>query len=133
MRMKGLALSFLVLSLVASGCGPKKKPGPEDATSGPSDQKLPGGSLEAYESGRRPPGDSGPLKDVHFAFDSYELDEQARQVLRDSADWLKDNSKLRIEIQDTATSGTGVQPGAGRQARQSREGLSRRSAYPPTA
>src|SRR5262245_3341412 len=99
MRMKGLALSFLVLTLFVGGCGPKKKPGPEDATSGLSDQKLPGSSLEAYESGRRPPGDSGPLKDIHFAFDSYELDEQARQILRDSAEWLKDNSKVPIEIE----------------------------------
>jgi peptidoglycan-associated lipoprotein len=46
-----------------------------------------------------PTGDSGPLKDVHFAFDSYELDEGARQILRDNAEWLKDNAKVRVEIE----------------------------------
>jgi peptidoglycan-associated lipoprotein len=102
MRLKGLAVSFLVLSFiatVATGCGPKKKPGPGEAGSDLTDQKLPGSSLEAYESGRRPPGDSGPLKDIHFAFDSYELDEQARSLLRDNAEWLKDNPKVRVEIE----------------------------------
>jgi peptidoglycan-associated lipoprotein len=99
MRLKGLVLAFGVLSLVAAGCSAKKKTAPGDAT-GLTDQKLPGSSLEAYESGRRPPGgEGGPLRDVHFAFDSYELDEQARQTLRDSAEWLKDNPKTRVEIE----------------------------------
>ena len=103
MRLKRLAFSLVVLSLVAgfaTGCGPKKKPGPGDAESGLTDQKLPNGSLEALESGRRmPSGDTGPLKDIRFAFDSYELDEQARQILRDNSDWLKDNTKVRVEIE----------------------------------
>ena len=103
MRWKGWLISFVVLSLItvfATGCGPKKKPGPGDADSDLTDQKLPEGSLGAYESGRRlPGGDSGPLKDIHFAFDSYEIDEEARQVLRTNADWLKENSKVRVEIE----------------------------------
>lgn len=98
-RMMRLALAFAVLSL-AVGCSAKKKPGAADADSGLTDQKLPGSSLEAFESGRRPPAtDSGPLKDLHFAFDSYELDEGARQILRDNAEWLKDNPSVRVEIE----------------------------------
>jgi len=100
LRMKAVVVTFAVLSLFAAGCSGKKKPGPGDAGSDLSDQKLPeGSSLDAYQKGLRPPGDSGPLKDIHFAFDSYELDESARQTLRDSADWLKDNGSVRIEIE----------------------------------
>lgn len=100
MRMKGVVLTFAVLSVLAAGCSAKKKPGPGDASSDLTDQKLPDGSLGAYEAGRRPPtGESGPLRDIHFAFDSYELDEAARESLRDSAEWLKDNPKVRVEIE----------------------------------
>lgn len=34
----------------------------------------------------------GPLKDVHYAFDSYALDATAKSVLQGNADWLKANS-----------------------------------------
>ena len=98
LRLKRVAFSLVVLSLLVGGCSAKKKTGPEEA--GLSDQTLPGSSLGAYEAGHKlPTGDQGPLKDIHFAFDSYELDEQARQILRGNADWLKDNPKVRIEIE----------------------------------
>ncbi len=92
MRMKAVVLTCAVLSLLATGCSSKKKPGPGDAGD-LTDQKLAdGSSLGAYEKGLKPPGgDSGPLRDINFAFDSYELDESARATLRNSADWLKDN------------------------------------------
>lgn len=100
MRMKWVVLTFVVLALVATGCSSKKKPGPDDAMSDLTDQKLPDGSLGAFESGRKPPAtDSGPMRDVHFAFDSYELYESSRLVLRETADWLKDNRGVRVEIE----------------------------------
>jgi peptidoglycan-associated lipoprotein len=57
-----------------------------------------GGSLDRYKKGAAlGAGEEGPLKDVHFAFDSYELDEQSRAVLQDSGNWLKDNAQAKIE------------------------------------
>ena len=39
------------------------------------------------------------LKDVHFRFDKYDLDEQSRSVLIQNADFLKQNPLVKVEIQ----------------------------------
>jgi len=43
--------------------------------------------------------EGGILKDVHFAFDKYDLDASAQAVLGQNAKWLQDNSKSRVEIE----------------------------------
>ena len=42
------------------------------------------------------------LKDVHFAFDSYALDDQDRESLQESANWLKANPGATISIAGNA-------------------------------
>lgn len=54
-------------------------------------------SLRRGESSRTP-ADS-PLREVYFAFDSYELSTASRATLRASADWLKNNPAARVEIE----------------------------------
>jgi peptidoglycan-associated lipoprotein len=39
------------------------------------------------------------LKDIHFKFDRYDLDEDSRQILRQNASYLKTNSSAAVEIQ----------------------------------
>jgi len=39
------------------------------------------------------------LKDIHFRFDKYDLDEQSRNVLLENANYLKQNPLVKIEIQ----------------------------------
>ena len=41
----------------------------------------------------------GPLKDIHFSFDRYDLEGEARETLKVNADWLKRNPAARIEIE----------------------------------
>jgi len=53
--------------------------------------------LEAHRQGKTP--ESGPLKEIFFAFDRYELSEQARSALRENAAWLKANPAAKIEIE----------------------------------
>jgi peptidoglycan-associated lipoprotein len=43
--------------------------------------------------------ESSDLKDIHFAFDKYDLDDNSKQILRANAEWLKGNPNARIEIQ----------------------------------
>ena len=38
------------------------------------------------------------LKDVHFAFDRSDLDDQARQTLQENANWLKANPGVAVSI-----------------------------------
>ncbi len=43
--------------------------------------------------------DTNSLQDVHFKFDSYDLEEESRSTLRKNASYLKSNSSAVIEIQ----------------------------------
>ena len=42
------------------------------------------------------------LKDVHFAFDRYDLDDQNRQILQENANWLKANPGVTVSIAGNA-------------------------------
>lgn len=56
-----------------------------------------GSSLDALRQGK--PTADGPLKTIHFAFDSYALTADARMVLKANAEWLKANPASRVEIE----------------------------------
>ncbi len=57
-------------------------------------------SLDDLKSGKAPvTPPSGPLKDVLFDFDRYDLSADARAVLRANADWLKTNPAVRVEVE----------------------------------
>ncbi len=100
-RVGGLAICILMLAVIVPGCAGKKKGTAGGPGSGLSEEGLAsGGSLDQYRAGGTlPTGEAGALQDVMFAFDSYDLDEQARQTLRDDAAWLKDNAGVRVEIE----------------------------------
>jgi len=44
-----------------------------------------------------PPG--AALKDVYYEFDSTELAVSAREILKQNADWMKNNPKSRVEVE----------------------------------
>lgn len=44
-----------------------------------------------------PPG--AALQDVYYEFDSIDLAADAQAILRQNADWLKNNPKLRVEVE----------------------------------
>lgn len=100
-RLVSVALVAVVLIAGSAGCSSKKKGAGDEATgTGISEEGVtPGGSLERFKEGEDLGAEEGPLKDINFAFDSYELDDDARSVLRGSAEWLKDHPKSRVEIE----------------------------------
>ncbi len=104
-RWVGL-VAVVSVALLVTGCPTKKKGALEgESGSGGYDeeslgQQQGGGSLDLAQQGK--PGDdgqSGPLRDVYFDYDSFDLDETARQTLQDNADWLKEHQSARIEIE----------------------------------
>lgn len=100
-RLIRLLAVGLLLTIAGVGCSTKKKGA--GATGGVgglgSEESLANaGSLEKYQAGL-PASEGGPLKDVHFAYDSFDLDESARQTLRENGDWLKDHPKAKVEIE----------------------------------
>ncbi len=101
-RLLGIVVAGLLVATLGVGCSAKKK-GAQAGTEGSGgvgEEGLAGaGSLEKYKAGTLGSGEEGPLKDIHFAFDSIELDETARGILRDNGNWLKDHSGARVEIE----------------------------------
>ena len=109
----------VVIGLAVGGCAPSTTPKPEGASSSASGSKSPAGQQSGAGQGRgtkesgTTPGSldalrkgqstatpaSGPLKDVFFDYDRYDLGADARQVLKSNADWLKKNASARIEIE----------------------------------
>jgi len=94
-----MAVAFL--GVVAAGCSGKKKGSELEGGQGTglSDESLTGGSLALAQSGRPGAADSGPLRDIYFDYDSFDLDDTSRQTLQENATWLKDHSDVRVEIE----------------------------------
>jgi peptidoglycan-associated lipoprotein len=104
----GLAVALAVL--VSLGCSSKKKgtgldgqegePGYGEDSLGGGAQ---GGSLALAQQGKYGAegagADAGPLHDIQFNYDSFELDESARQTLQEDSQWLKDHPEARVEIE----------------------------------
>ena len=60
-------------------------------------QKSSTSSLDAHQEGKAP--SSGPLNDIYFDFDKYDLSLSARNVLKANADWLRANPSASVEIE----------------------------------
>jgi len=120
--LKRVAYGSMFLALVvAPGCSTTNeskpnaamapKPGPSSQSRSPGqnsqalgDKNLPGGqdrsSLDALKRGGAVGTErDSATKDVYFDFDEYNLDNDDRATLRASADWLKKNSSVRVQIE----------------------------------
>jgi peptidoglycan-associated lipoprotein len=94
--------AVVFVALIGVGCSSKK--GSDlgaQGGAGLSDESLGGGagSLALAQAGRGGGEDTGPLHDIHFAYDSFELDEPSRQTLQENGQWLKDHANVRVEIE----------------------------------
>ncbi len=57
-------------------------------------------SLDALQKGTLGKGaDEGPLRDVNFDFDRYDLRPDVREILKGHAAWLKANPQVKVEIE----------------------------------
>ncbi len=57
-------------------------------------------SLDAFQKGTLGKGaEDGPLRDVHFDFDRYDLRPDIREVLKDHATWLKANPQVKVQVE----------------------------------
>jgi len=98
-----VALALLLLLPLAGACK-KKGPRPGEGGAGGAGPGLgeealgSGSSLERAKRGMNPEED-GILGDVHFAFDSYEIDASSRDVISRNVDWLQKNPRAKIELE----------------------------------
>src|SRR5437879_12981465 len=98
-----IALALLLVLPLAGACkkkGPKPGEAGAGAGAGLGEEGL-GASGSSLERQKRwlPPEEDGILKDVHFAYDSYDLDGAARDALTRNLDWLRQNRRAKIELE----------------------------------
>jgi len=103
----------LLLSVLLTGCPRNQDEVDPDfaAKSGETDVfgeegVTSGGSLDRWRRGEdgadgTGPGSEGggPLTDVYFGFDSFEITDATREALRQNAEWLRENGSVRVEIE----------------------------------
>jgi peptidoglycan-associated lipoprotein len=106
-----LALAFLIYGCSSSTAAkPDSKTSPsssataekraDGSTKKVQTSKPETSSLDALRQGQSPA--AGPLKEVHFDFDRYDLRADARDTLKSNAGWLKSNPSARVEIEGHA-------------------------------
>ena len=105
---RSVLIALLLLTLAACSTTSPAKP-PETTTIQPQQQMAAsprqtktapsksGSSLDALREGVPPA--SGPLKDIYFDFDQYNLSADAREMLKSHAGWLKNNASAQVEIE----------------------------------
>jgi peptidoglycan-associated lipoprotein len=99
-------LSLLLLALIGSACStpesrpvPVLSPLPFHNPAGDAPLRAPS-AMEAMSRGIAavtPPG--AALQDVYYEFDSIDLATDAQAILKQNADWLKNNPKSRVEVE----------------------------------
>jgi peptidoglycan-associated lipoprotein len=104
-RTWSLVAALLALVLVADACRHKgARPGAGEAGTGLGEEGVAGGSsLERAKRGLGPE-EGGPLADVRFGYDSFEIDASAREALARNVEWLRDNRRAKIELEGHADS-----------------------------
>ena len=105
-RMGRGLLAVAVVVWLGTGC-PKKGTGANDAAydaanGGLGESGLNGGSagssLNRFGKGQQPEED-GLLKDVHFGYDSEELDSEGQGVVARNAAWLREHPAAKVELE----------------------------------
>jgi peptidoglycan-associated lipoprotein len=98
-RTTVIVLCALVVAL--SGCPStknKKGAGGEDGAGALGEEGLSGSSLTKAQQGLRPEED-GILKDVHFGYDSADIEPGERDRLSQNVEWLRQNPRAKVELE----------------------------------
>jgi peptidoglycan-associated lipoprotein len=101
MTAKRTNLLVLCAILVLAGACKKDAAGPgtgEDGAGGIGEEGLGGGSLDKVKRGLGPEED-GILKDVHFGYDSDDVEPSEQGRLAQNVAWLRDNPRAKVELE----------------------------------
>src|ERR1700722_6841420 len=101
-RFSSLAVLAAALLLTIS-CA-SKKPAPEHpAAGGAADGNKMDAAVSTQDIGNDPKGSDGGkiqgLNTVHFDYDSSTLSSETRRQLAENAEWIKNNSKVTVQIE----------------------------------
>jgi peptidoglycan-associated lipoprotein len=90
-----VALGFVV----GTGCSSKTKGvGGEGNPVGSESNLGSQGSLEQFKNTGTLSG-SGPLTDIHFGYNTYNIEPQDGSILKQNASWLQSNPRTRVQVE----------------------------------
>jgi peptidoglycan-associated lipoprotein len=101
---RSVVVALCLVMALAGACSSKNKgagSGDDDGSSGLGEEGLGGSrgsSLSSVQRGGTPPED-GILKDVHFGYDSADVDSAERSRLEGNVEWLRDNPRAKVELE----------------------------------
>ena len=93
-----VTLGLMVLALSACPSKNKGLGAGEDGAGGLGDGALAGSSLSRAQKGLGPEED-GVLKDIHFGYDSAEVEAGERDRLSQNIEWLRQNPRAKVELE----------------------------------
>ena len=101
--MKRSVVLAVALLVALGGACSKKATSPDEGVGGPNaagmgEDQLGGSSLARAKRGLAPEED-GILKDVHFGYDSAEVDTDQHGPLDANLEWLRQNTKAKVELE----------------------------------
>jgi peptidoglycan-associated lipoprotein len=101
MAGRAAVLAIACIGLFAAGCSSSSKQhAKEQAAPSTAGQKgLGETSLQQLKSGTINSGASGPLQDIHFAFNDYTIQPQDNSILKSNADWLMAHPQTRVQVE----------------------------------
>ncbi len=98
-RERSIALCAVLMAVVLAGCRGEEEAGRRRGRrEGLGQGEVGGGSLDKFKQGLGP-SEGGPLQDVHFDYDRYDLRTEDRAVLQQNANWLKEHANAKVEIE----------------------------------
>ena len=85
--------------ILAAGCSSKTK-GVQGEGSGVGSESNLGsqGSLEQFKNTGTLSG-GGPLTDIHFGYNTYNIEPQDGSILKQNASWLQSNQRTRVQVE----------------------------------
>ncbi len=97
------ALAVLGVTLALAGCSSKStKPVGAEAGAGGAglgESGQGGSSLGQLQKGTLGSEGSGPLSDIHFAYNAYTIEPQDGSVLKSNASWLQSHPQTHVQVE----------------------------------
>ena len=87
--------------ILAAGCASKTKglgEGSQAGRTGSESNLGSQGSLEQFKNTGTLSG-SGPLTDIHFGYNTYNIEPQDGSILKHNASWLQSNPRTRVQVE----------------------------------
>jgi peptidoglycan-associated lipoprotein len=88
--------------ILAAGCASKTKglgEGSQAGHTGSESNLGSQGSLEQFKNTGTLSGAGGPLSDIHFGYNTYNIEPQDGSILKQNASWMQSNPKTRVQVE----------------------------------